>query len=165
MKLSEHYGLPYERQFYTIYQKGKHKGAIYSFPIQRGPWCNSRLKIAARKGVIRKGDVEYIGIAYDEKKRHKIISKTKVAPLVDFQIDEDMCGLHCKYEGILSPSYETSYRDGCWFCHNQGVPLLKIFKVSSSISILLFLLIIFQTSLLKPVHSDLSHRITRPSSY
>ena len=64
-------------------------------------------------------------IACDEIKRHKIISETTVAPLVDFEIDEDLCWLHCKYEGILSPTYDSSYRDGCWFCHNQGVEQLR----------------------------------------
>lgn len=117
--------ITYENQFYKVFEKGKNKGRIYGFPFQRGAWCNSRLKMLARVGAIKTGDVEYIGIAYDEKKRHKIISKTKVAPLVEFQIDEDLCYLHCKYEGILSPSYESSYRDGCWFCHNQGVEQLR----------------------------------------
>lgn len=117
--------ITYENYFYKVFEDGKNKGRIYGFPFQRGPWCNSRLKMAARVGAIQPGDIEYIGIAYDEKNRHKIISETKVAPLVDFQIDEDLCGLHCMYENILSPSYETSYRDGCWFCHNQGVKQLR----------------------------------------
>lgn len=118
----------YESWFYRVIEKGKNKGRIYGFPFQIGPWCNSRLKINARIGAIQPGDVEYIGIAYDEKKRHKIISETKVDPLVDFEIDEDMCGLHCKYEGILSPNYDDGYRDGCWFCHNQGVDQLRLLR-------------------------------------
>lgn len=117
--------ITYENYFYKVFEDGKNKGRIYGFPFLRGPWCNPRLKLTARVGAIQPGDIEYIGIAYDEKKRHKIISETKVAPLVDFQIDEDLCGLHCMYEGILSPAYETSYRDGCWFCHNQGVDQLR----------------------------------------
>jgi hypothetical protein len=118
----------YESWFYRVFEGGKNKGRIYGFPFQRGAWCNSRLKMGARTGAISTGDIEYIGIAYDEKKRHKIISETKVAPLVDFGIDEDLCGLHCKYEGILSPTYEDSYRDGCWFCHNQGVDQLRLLR-------------------------------------
>lgn len=117
--------ITYEKEFYRVIASGYRAGIIQGFPFQQGAWCNSRLKMKARKGAIQPGDIEYIGIAYDEKKRHKIISETKVAPLVDFQIDEDLCYLHCKYEGILSPSYETSYRDGCWFCHNQGVDQLR----------------------------------------
>jgi hypothetical protein len=115
----------YESEFYRVKMKGAHKGKIYGFPFAFGAWCNSYLKMGAKKGVIKPNDISYIGIAYDEKQRHKIISETKVAPLVDFQIDEDMCYLHCKYEGILSPSYESSYRDGCWFCHNQGIDQLR----------------------------------------
>ena len=26
---------------------------------------------------------------------------------------------------MLSPTYETGERDGCWFCHNQGVTQLR----------------------------------------
>lgn len=120
--------ITYESWFYRVFENGKNKGRIYGFPFQRGAWCNSRLKMGAKVGAIQTGDVEYIGIAYDEKKRHKIISETKVAPLVDFEIDEDLCGLHCKCEGILSPTYEDSYRDGCWFCHNQGVDQLRLLR-------------------------------------
>lgn len=118
----------YENYFYRTIESGKNKGRIYGFPFQRGAWCNSRLKMNARVGVISTGDIEYVGIAYDEKKRHKIISKKNVAPLVDFGIDEDLCGLHCMYEGILSPTYQNSYRDGCWFCHNQGVDQLRLLR-------------------------------------
>jgi hypothetical protein len=120
--------LTYEKQFYKMFEKGKNKGRIYGFPFQMGAWCNSRLKIYAKVGAIKPGDINYIGIAYDERKRHKIISETQIAPLVDFGIDEDMCGLYCQLEGILSPSYETSYRDGCWFCHNQGVDQLRLLR-------------------------------------
>lgn len=118
----------YEKEFYRVITKGYRVGEIVGFPFQRGAWCNSRIKVKARKGAVKKGDIEYIGIAYDEKARHKIISEAKVAPLVDFGIDEDLCGLHCKYEGILSPTYENSYRDGCWFCHNQGVDQLRLLR-------------------------------------
>ena len=118
----------YEKEFYRVVTAGYRKGTIVGFPFQMGAWCNSRLKMGARVGAINTGDIEYIGIAYDEKKRHKIISETKVAPLVDFGIDEDLCGLYCKYEGILSPTYESSYRDGCWFCDNQGLDQLRILR-------------------------------------
>ena len=69
--------------------------------------------------------VEYLGIAVDEPHRHKQLNANKRAPLVEFDIDEDLCGLYCQYAGMLSPTYETSCRDGCWFCHNQGVDQLR----------------------------------------
>lgn len=69
--------------------------------------------------------VEYLGIAADEPKRFGQLNDYKRAPLVEFGIDEDLCGLYCHYAGCLAPTYETSCRDGCWFCHNQGVDQLR----------------------------------------
>ena len=72
--------------------------------------------------------IEYLGIAADEPKRHGQLNDRKRAPLVEFGIDEDLCGLYCQYNDMLSPSYETSCRDGCWFCHNQGVNQLRLLR-------------------------------------
>lgn len=72
--------------------------------------------------------VDYLGIAADEPKRFGQLSDKKRAPLVEFGIDEDLCGLYCQYAGMLSPTYETSCRDGCWFCHNQGVNQLRLLR-------------------------------------
>lgn len=72
--------------------------------------------------------VEYLGIAADEPKRFGQLNDRKRAPLVEFDIDEDLCGLYCQYNDMLSPSYETSCRDGCWFCHNQGVNKLRLLR-------------------------------------
>lgn len=69
--------------------------------------------------------VEYLGIAADEPARFGQLNDRKRAPLVEFGIEEDLCGLYCQYGGCLGPSYETSCRDGCWFCHNQGVDSLR----------------------------------------
>lgn len=75
-----------------------------------------------------KNIVEYIGIAADELKRFGQLNEFKRAPLVEFGIEEEMCGLYCRYAGCLSPTYESSFRDGCWFCHNQGVAQLRLLR-------------------------------------
>lgn len=72
--------------------------------------------------------VEYLGIAADEPKRFGQLTDRKRAPLVEFGIEEGLCGLYCQYEGILAPSYETSCRDGCWMFHNQGVNQLRLLR-------------------------------------
>ena len=72
--------------------------------------------------------VEYIGIAADEPKRFGQLNDKVRAPLAEFDIEEGLCGLYCQYEGILSPTYQTSCRDGCWFCHNQGVDQLRLLR-------------------------------------
>ena len=72
--------------------------------------------------------MEYLGIAADEPKRFGQLNERKRAPLVEFGIEEDLCGLYCQYAHMLSPTYETSCRDGCWFCHNQGVNQLRLLR-------------------------------------
>lgn len=72
--------------------------------------------------------VHYIGIAADEPKRiAKHIDKPdKVLPLVQIGWDEPLCGLEAQYMDMLSPTYsDGQLRDGCWFCHNQGVNQLR----------------------------------------
>ena len=126
-------------------------GVILGFPDLWNPWCQAGLKRNARTpgttGVSNSrlgqsppfsnepattgGDrniVEYLGIAADEPERHGQLNDRKRAPLVEFGIDEDLCGLYCQYNDMLSPSYETSCRDGCWFCHNQGVNQMRLLR-------------------------------------
>ena len=109
---------------------------IQGFPAQISPWCR-KLKIDKVKTPFynerptRRKDrniVEYLGIAADEPARFGQLNARKRAPLVEFDIDEDLCGLYCQYAGMLGPTYETSCRDGCWFCHNQGVDQLRLLR-------------------------------------
>ena len=74
--------------------------------------------------------VQYLGIASDEPERIKKHQNKKniVLPLVDIGWEEDYCGLWCQYSNLLSPSYTSSARDGCWFCHNQGVEQLRYLR-------------------------------------
>ena len=143
---------------YNCCQKLKHaQGGIQGFPFLGRPWCRGELKIhiqepripctditMVQKAQDRQGQntfsdgpptrgrkrniVEYLGIAADEPKRFGQLNEWKRAPLVEFGIDEDLCGLYCQYSGMLSPTYETSFRDGCWFCHNQGVNQLRLLR-------------------------------------
>ena len=117
---------------------------IKGFPIahQRGGlWCQDRLKqfsgkkeqtVSLSTMPLDEGRkiniVHYIGIAADEPKRiAKHFPKKDVAlPLVQIGWDEDLCGLEAKYMDMLSPTYtDGQMRDGCWFCHNQGVNQLR----------------------------------------
>ena len=106
----------------------------YGFPISinRGQWCQ-RLKLFSEspKNEGRKINiVQYLGIAADETARiKKHIGKPNIVlPLVEIGWEEDMCGLISGYQDLLSPSYDTAERDGCWFCHNQGVGQLRLLR-------------------------------------
>lgn len=140
--------LSYNDYFYGKRQKGKHSGQTIGFPMQRKPWCN-KLKTEKidllgyilqttytseqdsnspqSRGADKNIVIQYLGIAADEPLRiaRHIVKPNIVLPLVDIGWDEALCGLEAKYMGLLSPTYETGTRDGCWFCHNQGVNQLR----------------------------------------
>lgn len=118
----------YEEQFHTRYgEKARWTGEIYGWPIIRGPWCNSRLKVGALEKA-QKGCVVYIGIAADEPNRFHNLTDTKRSPLVEAGWTESMCREWCEQHGLLSPIYTTAARGGCWFCHNQGVQQLRLLR-------------------------------------
>jgi len=125
--------MTYEKLFYHVRQSGNRKGEIVGFPFVGAPECQKALKVAALRRAERErereqgGVVQYIGIAADEPKRiaSHINRPGIMLPLVELGWEEDLCGLWCKYNGLLSPTYTTSTRDGCWFCHNQGVDQLR----------------------------------------
>ena len=136
--LKERYGitvkhLTYKRtfkeQFYTVKERGNHKGDNYGFPYTIGSWCNSRLKIEPIKKYLKEIEedvIQYVGIAYDEPKRYeKLDKKTHVAPLYDLKITEKEAMEICRENDLLSPIYETSFRGGCWFCPKQRLSQLK----------------------------------------
>lgn len=71
--------------------------------------------------------MHYVGIAADESKRierHKD-KPDVVMPLVDIGWSEADCRQWCEENDLLSPVYEKGTRDGCWFCHNQGIGQLR----------------------------------------
>lgn len=124
----------YESKFYSTYQKkrlgnsDKRIGQIYGWPFQRGPWCNSRLKLAAIEKSKNKGGVQYIGIAADEPNRFHNLNEKKRSPLVEAGWNEAKCRKWCEDNDLLSHIYTTATRGGCWFCHNQSVDQLRLLR-------------------------------------
>jgi hypothetical protein len=128
--------LGYEDMFYHKLEKGKFVGTIKGFPQLNGSWCQKLKyeKVDIRRYILstmREGRkiniVQYLGIAADEPLRiaRHIKKPNVVLPLVEIGWDEDLCGLIAGYQNLLSPTYNTATRDGCWFCHNQGVDQLR----------------------------------------
>lgn len=129
----------YEKCFYKKRKGNKtfrqNIGKIYGFPIIKGSWCVNLLKTAAIKNAKEqktksKRTIEYLGIARDETERAKrhIKRDNILLPLVEANWDEDLCGLWCEYEKVISPTYITSARDGCWFCHKQSNDQLRLLR-------------------------------------
>lgn len=118
----------YEQCFYSICTgKSKCAGKNYGWPMQRGPWCNSRLKQSVLQKIGKSG-VQYIGIAADEPNRFHNLTETKKSPLVEAGWNEALCRQWCETNDLLSPIYTTTTRGGCWFCHNQGVEQLRFLR-------------------------------------
>ena len=84
----------YESQFYT--KRDNPTKDIYGFPMVKGAWCNSRLKIAALKQGIPKTAIQYIGIAADEPNRFHNLTEKKRSPLVEAGWTEAMCRTWCE---------------------------------------------------------------------
>lgn len=90
--------LTYEKIFYTarkFARKENKMHQIYGWPFQKGPWCNDRLKISALKLDSSKY-IQYLGIAYDEPKRYKVLVNNKISPLVINKWTEQQCYDVCK---------------------------------------------------------------------
>lgn len=85
-----------------------HQGTIKGFPLATGVTYCQKLKIRAfsQEPATTGKDrniVEYLGIAADEPKRFGQLNEKRRAPLVEFGIEEDLCGLYCRYNDTLSP--------------------------------------------------------------
>lgn len=118
----------FETHFYRIRtSKAKsNPGVMYGWPMIKGAWCNSDLKMAAlKKARTETENICYIGIAADEPNRFHNLSTTKRSPLVEAGWTEATCRQWCEENDLLSPIYTTATRGGCWFCHNQGVNQLR----------------------------------------
>ena len=136
--------MTYEEGFYlkrTKRARPQNRGKIYGFPMVRGAWCNSRLKLSVLNQFKKDCYKQYIGYAIDEKssKRQKKIQSYKdgdlnnneMYPMVDFGATENEAALWCAQNNLLSPIYEESARGGCWFCHYQSLAQLRILRNSS----------------------------------
>jgi len=118
----------YEECFYRKYgERSKKHNKIWGFPIVRGNWCNSQLKMSVLRKVER-NNITYIGIASDEPNRFHSLSDIKRSPLVEHDIGEAWCREWCEKNNLLSPIYTTATRGGCWFCHNQNAQQLRLLR-------------------------------------
>ena len=122
--------LTYEKVFYRRRKPSRSGNTVqkmYGWPFQKGPWCNSLLKVSALPRGCN-GDTVYLGIAADEPNRFHSLIETKKSPLVEAGWNEAYCRQWCEENDLLSPIYTTADRGGCWFCHNQGVDQLRLLR-------------------------------------
>lgn len=118
------------KMFDLVVNKGKpneHKG--YS-------WCGGRCRWGTTEKLQTiekycKGCVEYIGIAFDEKKRiEKERKGNKVMPLVEWGMTEKDCLEYCYKKGYFWQEdgvelYNILDRVSCWCCANKNLKELR----------------------------------------
>ena len=115
--------------FDHVKQKGKNKGKRgYGWADMRCRWCTSYLKQTPQKKYMKGKDyLSYIGIAYDEPKRHQNIPNNVIHPLYDWKITEKMALEYCYSKGFdWGGLYEHFDRLSCWCCPLKNNKELEI---------------------------------------
>ena len=95
---------------------GKYRG----FPIAFKCKINSDCKVGPIKKFFKGLDcIQYVGIAADEPERLKRLENTnKISLLAKYNYTEQRAFELCQEYDLISPVYQLSNRQGCWFCPN-----------------------------------------------
>lgn len=112
--------------FFRVIHRSKtaeRNGKLRGFPFAKGCRINSQCKVQPMHQFFRKNDlkdaIQYVGIAADEPKRlERLHGTNRVSLLEKYGYTEKMAAELCKKNGLYSPVYEFSKRNGCWFCPN-----------------------------------------------
>ena len=114
--------ITYEDVFHHMFTSGKSTGWKHGFTWPRRCAVNRDCKLKAMSEYKRRGKkrlVFYVGIAADEKKRLKRLNKTtNISLLEKYNLTEVDAFNLCQKNNLLSPIYNITKRNGCWFCPN-----------------------------------------------
>lgn len=115
-----HSSKTYDDVFHQTFNRGKNTGKKYGFARARGCFVNRECKMKAFREYKKKQGsnvVFYIGIATDEPKRlQRLNNEQEISLLAKYGLTEKDAEELCKKYNLLSPVYEISRRNGCWFC-------------------------------------------------
>lgn len=111
-------------------QGGKWKDFLgYGWGMPKNRWCTRVMKQEpSTKFQKEVGEhTLYIGIAYDEPKRHTSRKANHIHPLFDWGVTEAMAMSYCKRQGYTwGGLYEKFRRVSCWCCPLQPISELRI---------------------------------------
>lgn len=109
--------------FHTVRVRGDNAGKLRGFPIPGLCNINRDCKVPPMREYLKSlGDdvVQYVGIAADEEKRlARLDGVTKVSLLAKYGVTEKMAEDICREADLLSPIYNFTKRNGCFFCPNS----------------------------------------------
>lgn len=116
-----------DKTFVELFQKvvgsGNAAGKIWSWPLCGRCWVQRDLKVAPlnkyRKEHFANQEITYyVGLAHDEDERIARLNSNCVSLLDMYGIEEKQTYPICNSHGMLSPIYDFSCRNGCFFCPN-----------------------------------------------
>lgn len=116
---------------HVIEKSEKNKGKIQGFPMPGMCKINDRCKTRPLDLYLRElGEeyIKYVGIVADEPKRLARMGENQISLLYKYGYTEDMARGLCESYGLLSPTYEFTSRQGCWFCPNAKDKELKCLR-------------------------------------
>ena len=106
-------------------QKPENVGKYYGFPLAKGCHVNREVKMGGIKKAneIAGKAIQIIGIAIDEPERLSSMHsrKNQISLLEKYGYTEAVAFKLCEDWGMLSPTYRTKSRGGCWFCPNARI--------------------------------------------
>ena len=112
----------YDDIFHHIIVRGPHKGEKRGFVWAGMCAANRECKVNPMQKYnksLSPDTVSYVGIAVDEPKRLARLEGTSKISLLDKYCYTEADALKlCADHDLLSPIYEHSRRNGCWFCPN-----------------------------------------------
>lgn len=111
----------YMKHFTCRITRGERKGRIRGFPLCGICSICRDCKLPPIKQYVKslpEDTVQYIGIAKDEQERLMRLGSNRVSLLDKYGYTEQDAWELCKRHGLLSPIYEFTERNGCWFCPN-----------------------------------------------
>jgi len=117
----------FKKWFYGKLTRGKIKGRTRGFPLRLYPCFWTReAKIKPLAKIKDKGDITYIGIAYDEQDRMSEVDGNLRYPLVDWKWTEQDCIDYLNKKNMFNPLYVNFDRLGCWHCPKQSIKSLYV---------------------------------------
>lgn len=123
------HGMTYWNLVTRVATRGKYKGRIFGFPCYIAGKCNFRVysKVKALDAAnVGDYDFEDIGIAFDEKQRHGLLTDRKRSILAELSYTENDAYRLCEAYGMLSPIYaQGARRDGCALCPHASEAVRK----------------------------------------
>ena len=109
--------------------KGKRLGQKgYGWATMLVRWCTAYFKTQITSRYLKEIKyLSYIGIAYDEPKRHENIPENVRHPLFDWQITEKQALSTCYKHGFTwGGLYEDFHRVSCWCCPLKSLNELRV---------------------------------------